>query len=208
MKPKSTDDLIKRYEQLVDAAVAESRLESHLDRFAVAYGLVAVAFCLVALAVLLGGCSPVARSVTPITPISSSHSQLTATEYDLAETEFSGDLASMPAELQAAADADCQRLLERRDAASAVVLGLVGLTGAGGLATIIPKDAEGAERKGWDIGLGATTLAAATTATILGAMVRNWSAEYERRCVSETPAVVEHPASDEVDHSPDPDGGV
>ena len=152
------------------------------------------------------GCSPVAHSVPPITE---SHSQLTATDYDAAETAFSGGLAPMPQEL---ADARCQMLLERRDTASAVVLGLVGLTGGAGLGTLIPKDATEDEQRRWDIGLGAAALAAATTATILGALVRSWSAEYERECISETegemegetPAPAEHPASDEID----PDGGV
>ena len=142
------------------------------------------------LAVLLAalvGCIPVARSVPPITE---SHEAITATMYGDAEDHFA-DAGNMVPESQADADADCQRLLERRDAASAVVLGLVGLTGAGGLATIIPKDAEGAERRGWDLGLGVTTLAAATTATVLGALARSWSADYERRCVSETPAAPE-----------------
>jgi hypothetical protein len=133
----------------------------------------------------LFGCSPVARSVPPI---SSSHSQLTATDYDAAENHFGGGnnmgLAPMPSEL---ADARCQMLLERRDTASAVVLGLVGLTGAGGVATLVPKDATGDERTAWDLGLGITTLVSATTATVLGALVRSWSAEYERECISETP---------------------
>jgi len=139
------------------------------------------------------GCSPVAHSIPPI---SSSHSQLTATDYDAVETAFGGGLAPMPAEL---ADAECQRLLNRRDTASAVVLGLVGLTGAGGLATIVPKDATGDERKAWDLGLGVTTLAAAATATILGALVRSWSAEFERECVSETEG---------TEIAPHTDGGV
>jgi hypothetical protein len=155
----------------------------------------------IAAGTLTTSCSPTARAVQPI---SSSHSQLTATDYDDAETAFSGGLASMPVELQAAADADCQRLLERRDTASAVVLGLTGLGGGTGLATLIPKDATPTEQRDWNLGLGVTTLAAATTATVMGALVRSWSAEYERRCVSETPAPPEHPESDEID----PDGGV
>jgi NAD/NADP transhydrogenase alpha subunit len=46
------------------------------------------------------------------------------------------------------------------------------------------------------LGLGVTTLAAATTATVLGALVRSWSAELESRCQTETPA---DPVPDEID---------
>lgn len=154
-----------------------------------------------ALAVLLLGCVPHPTAY----PISSSHSALTATDYDLAEAAFSGGLAPMPDEWAAIR---CQDLLDRRDTASAFVLGLTGLGGAGGLATLIPKDAPPDEVKRWDLGLGISTLAVATTATILGALVHAWSAEFERECNTEKPAAVEHPASDEDEPGEEPDGGT
>jgi hypothetical protein len=177
------------------------------DRFAVAYGLAAIVICLVALAVLLSGCSPTAHYIPPI---SSSHSAITASEYDLAESEFSGGLAPMPGDLQGAADAECQRLLDKRNLGRAFVYGLGGVTGVGGLATLIPKDATEEERKDWDLVLGIATLGTATATTILGAMVHAWTDQYERECVSETPipsetpTPVEHPSSDEIDA----DGGL
>lgn len=137
-------------------------------------------------------------------PISSSHSQLTASDYDEAEAAFSGGLMPMPDELAAVR---CQELLDKRDTASAFALGLTGLGGAGGLATLIPKDAPPDEVKRWDLGLGISTLEVATTATILGALVHAWSAEFERECNTEKPAAVEHPASDEVD-ADEQDGGA
>ena len=136
--------------------------------------------------VLCLGCSPVARSVPP--QISGSHSQLTASQYDDAETAFSGGLAPMPVELQAAADAECQRLLNKRNTGRAIVYGLGGLTGVGGVATLIPKDATDEEKERWNLGLGIVTLGTATATTILGALIQGWTDEYERRCVSETPA--------------------
>jgi len=149
---------------------------------------VLAALCLfVAIAGALGlfGCSPTARAVQPI---SSSHSQLTATDYDAAETAFSGGLAAMPSELQAAADRDCQRLLNKRNTGRAFVYGLGGVTGAGGLATLIPKDATKEERKQWDLAIGISTLGTATATMILGSLVHAWTDEYETRCLSETPA--------------------
>jgi len=169
-----------------------------------------VVFCVV-LAVALAfslssaSCSPTARAVQPI---SSSHSQLTATDYDAAETAFSGGLAPMPSELQAAADRECQRLLDKRNRGRAFVYGLGGLTGAGGLATLMPKDVTDEERKDWDLALGLATLGTATATTILGSLVHAWTDEYETRCMTETPAVVEHPATDEVDPTAEVDGGV
>lgn len=161
-------------------------------------------FGLIALVLFLSACSPIAMAIHPI---SESHSQLTASEYDDAEAAFSGGLASMPSELVAAADAECQRLLEKRDLASAFALGLTGLGGAGGLATLLPKDADPAEQRNWNLGLGISTLAVGTTAVILGALVRSWSARFEERCGTKAapdPPTVEHPASDEVD----PDAGT
>jgi len=188
-------------------------MKDNWDKFVIISGalqMVAWIILLVTLVVLVSSCSPVAHSITPVTE---SHSQITASQYDDAEYHFAGAGNMMPmsielqSEADAEADAECQRILNRRDTASAVVLGLVGLTGAGGLATIIPKDATDAERKGWDLGLGVTTLAAATTATILGALVRSWSAEYERECQTETPEPAEHLASDEVEQEGTDDAG-
>ncbi len=164
--------------------------------------LLIATIALLVCAIVGTSCSPVAHAVPPI---SESHSQITATTYDEVETAFSGGLAPMPADW---ADAECQRLLERRDTASAVVLGLVGLTGAGGVATLVPKEASESERRGWDLGLGIATLAAATTATVLGALVKSWSADYETRCITETPSPPEHPASDELEPAHDADGGM
>lgn len=179
------------------------------DLFPLASGLAAIVVCIVALAVLLAGCAPVAHSVTPI---SSSHSQITASQYNDAEESFSGGLASMPSELVAAADAECQRLLDKRNLARAFVYGLGGLTGVGGVATLIPKEATEEERKDWDLVLGVATLGTATATTILGALVQSWTDEYERDCITETPSEkpadepmpAEHAASDEVE----PDAGV
>jgi hypothetical protein len=150
--------------------------------------------------VLAFGCSPTARAVQPIT---ASHSQLTASDYEDAEAHFAGvELASMPDELQAAADRECQELLNKRNTGRAIVYGLGGLTGAGGIATLIPKDATEAERKQWDLGLGIATLGTATATTILGALVQSWTDEYETKCLTETP-----PAA-EIEPAHGADGGV
>ena len=169
-------------------------------------------FRLIVLVLFLSSCSPVARSVVPI---SESHSQITATTYDEAETAFSGGLASMPSELVAAADAECQRLLDKRNLARAFVYGLGGLTGSGGVATLIPKEATEEERKRWDLALGISTLGTATVTTILGALVQSWTDEYEHDCITETPTnrapepePAEHPEADEVDPSDPSDGGT
>ena len=111
-------------------------------------------------------------------------------------------------EAQAAADAECQRLLERRDLAAAFVLGFGTATGASGIGTLIPKETTPDERKRWDVSLGALTLGFAITGTILGAIVHSWSAEFERECVQETPAPTEHPTSDEVEPDDEPDSGL
>jgi len=164
--------------------------------------LVAAILALAAVIAVLAtsGCTP-----RPVAwPISSSHSQLTATDYDAAETAFSGGLSPLPYELEAY---DCQRLLDKRDNLSALALGLCSATGAGGLATLIPKDATEEERKKWDLGLGISTLALGITCTTLGAVVRNLSARFEERCGTDPapdPAPVEHPATDEVELAPSP----
>jgi hypothetical protein len=176
--------------------------------FIVIFGPFAVAILtLIAVAVLLTfGCSPRAHGVAPI---SSSHSALTASDYDLAETEFSGGLAALPPELQEAADRDCQRLLNKRNTGRAIVYGLGGLTGVGGITTLIPKDVTDEEKRRWDLGLGIATLGTATATTILGALVQSWTDEYERQCVTETPSVADHPASDETETATnDVDGGA
>ncbi len=170
------------------------------DRLILAVLLTFAVACAVAAVILLSGCAPhVARAAVPI---SESHSQITASEYDLVESAFAGgQLAPMPVEL---ADARCQALLEKRNTGRAIVYGLGGLTGAGGIATLIPKDATDEERKKWDLGIGLATLGTATVTTILGALVQSWTDEYERECITETPAPAEHPASDEIDA----DGGL
>jgi hypothetical protein len=133
------------------------------------------------LAAILAACAP----TRPVAyPISESHAPLTASDYDAAETAFGGGPMPLPAELAAV---DCQKLLDRRDTASAIALGLTSLTGAGGLATLIPKDASPDEAQRWNLGLGITTLAAATTATVLGALVRSWSARFEAECSTKQP---------------------
>jgi hypothetical protein len=129
-----------------------------------------------ALSALLAACAP----TRPVAyPISESHAPLTASQYEEAEVAFSGGPMPIPAELAAV---DCQRLLDRRDTASAFALGLTSLGGGTGLATLIPKDATPQEQRDWNLGLGITTLAAATTATVLGALVRSWSARFEAEC--------------------------
>jgi hypothetical protein len=158
--------------------------------------------CAIVVALVTLSCTPhVARVATPI---SSSHSQLTATDYDLAEAAFGGGLAPIPEELVGWTQRECQSLLNKRNLARAFKLGLVGLTGGSGVTTLIPKDADEDEQKAWDIALGGLTLTSATAATILGALEISWSNTYEQECNTEKPAPPEHPASDEVET----DGGV
>lgn len=160
----------------------------------------------VLLMVALGSCTKhVARVATPI---SESHSQLTATEYDLAEAAFAGGLAPMPEELVGWTQRECQELLDKRNRARAFKAGLVGLTGGAGFTTLMPKDTTEEERKAWDAALGSLTLASAISATILGALEISWSNIYEQECNIEKPAPVEHPAADEVDPAADVDGGT
>jgi hypothetical protein len=115
----------------------------------------------------------------------------------------------MPAELAAI---QCQELLDKRDTASAFALGLVGLGGAGGLATLVPKDTTKSEAARWDLGLGISTLLVGATATILGALVHSWSSEFESQCNTKpTPQPTD---SDEpgdtgrAGSTAEPDGGV
>lgn len=152
------------------------------------------------------GCTPhVARVATPI---SESHSQLTATEYDLAEAAFAGGgLAPLPVEFIGWTQQECQELFDKRNRARAFKLGLVGLTGGSGFTTLMPKDTTEEEQKAWDIALGGLTLASATAATILGALEISWSNTYEQECNIEKSAPADHPASDEVDADA-PDGGT
>jgi len=134
---------------------------------------------------------------------------VTASDYAEAEEHFAGGAVGGPKVLPAMAnpftniywdDARCQALLDKRDISSAMVLGFGGLTGAGGIAMLIPKDATDEERNRWNLGLGISTLAVATTATILGALVRSWSNVYEENCHTErSDEPYEHPASDEVE---------
>jgi|GEM_PF-3024258 hypothetical protein len=168
--------------------------------------ILALAFSAAVVGLLLGGCAP--RIARAAAPISSSHSQLTASDYDLAEAAFAGGgLAPMPVEL---ADARCQELMKKRDTGSALMTVFCATTGGTGFGTLMPKDVTLEERKKWDITLGALTLAFGITCTTLGALVKSWSEEFERECMTEVPkpevlpAPPEHPASDEVET----DGGV
>jgi hypothetical protein len=163
--------------------------------------LLAVALAVVVAILFSGGCSP-----HPVAyPISSSHSQLTATDYDLAEAEFSGGLAPLP---DALAAMECQEILNKRDNISAAMFGICGATGGAGLGTLIPKDVTPEERKKWDISLGAVTLALGIACTTMAAVVKNLSERFESQCATK-PASVEpvevptHPGSDEVEQ----DGG-
>jgi len=136
---------------------------------------------------MCSGCSShVARAAVPI---SESHSQITASEYDLVESAFAGgQLAPMPVEL---ADARCQELLEKRDLARAFSHGFGVATGGSGIATLIPKDASEKEKRDWDLVLGISTLALGITSTVLGGLVQSWTSQYELECMTETPAPVE-----------------
>ena len=140
-------------------------------------------------------------------PISESHSQMTASDYDEAETSFAGGLAPLPYELAATA---CQELLDKRNRVRAFKLGLIGLSGGSGFTTLMPKDATADERKVWDYTLGGLTLASATAATVLGAYEITLSAEFESECATKPAPVmvpmepVEHQISDENET----DGGV
>ena len=161
-------------------------------------------FAVVLISSLLFG--PIGCTPRPVAwPISGSHSQLTASDYEDAEREFSGGLMPLPDELAAVR---CQDLLDRRDMVSAIDLGLAGLGGAGGIATLIPKDATPDEAKRWDLGLGISTLCVGTTAVILGALVRSWSNEFETECKIEKAAPVDHAVADEVGIETDVDGGT
>jgi hypothetical protein len=162
---------------------------------AILYVLMAIFVPLnVALLFVPAGCGNVARVATPI---SSSHSQITPTEYDLAEAEFGGGLMPMPAEFDRWTDARCQELLDRRDALVISAATLGGITGAGGLATLVPKDATAEERKEWDLGLGISTLVSGATASTLMLVAKTLTERYEQNCRTEKPVPAEHPASDE-----------
>lgn len=165
---------------------------------------------LAVLAFATTSCAPhVARVATPI---SESHSNLTATEYDLAEAAFSGDARAAPP-ASGWTDAECQQLLDRRDGLLIAAATLGTLTGVGGIATLIPKDTTPEERKRWDLGVGLSTLLCGATASSLTLAAQALSTRYERNCRTEKIAPVEHPSSDEVELAPSPfdgdgDGGA
>ena len=168
------------------------------------YCVLAIAvLALVAIAIIgTHGCTPVAHAVPPI---SSSHSQITATEYDLAEAAFSGgQLVPMP---QDWADAECQRLLKKRNVARVFATGCGVATGGAGFGTLMPKDVTPEEKKAWDIALGGATLGFAVAGAVLDGLATAWTNEYETRCITETPAPPEHPTADEVEPT-EADGGA
>lgn len=123
------------------------------------------------------GCGPTARAVEPI---SSSHSQLTATDYDAAEAAFAGG-ALMPSPYVGYSDAECQDLLDKRDALLAVVAGLGGLTGAGGLVAVLPEDASRDMR----LGFGVTAVGLASLGTALVFASKSMSGRFEANCMTE-----------------------
>jgi hypothetical protein len=179
---------------------------------------VVVTFLFCAVAGMPWGCTPhVARAATQI---SESHSDITATEYDLAEAAFSGGARAVP-QTSGYTDFECQELLDRRDALLIATATLGTLSGVGGIATLIPKDTTPDERKRWDLGIGLSTLLCGATASTLTLAAQALSTRYERNCRTEKsapaaapdegPVVVEHAASDELELAPSPfegDGGV
>lgn len=132
--------------------------------------------------VLLAGCGGVARVAAPALPFET----VSPHDYAAAEAEFAGGQPEV--QVVYWTDARCQELLDRRDALVIAAATLGGITGAGGLTTVIPKDADADERRQWDLGLGISTLALGTTASALTLAARALSERYEQNCRTERPA--------------------
>lgn len=186
------------------------RLET-IAYFAVLLGpFAAVILAITVVAVLVAsGCTP--RVARVAAPISSSHSQLTASDYDLAEAAFAGEDRAVAPAASGWTDAECQELLDRRDGLLIAAATLGTLTGVGGITTLVPKDTTEAERKAWDLGVGLSTLLCGATASTLTLAAQALSTRYERNCRTEKPAPpapVEHPASDELELAPSPFDGA
>lgn len=150
-------------------------------------------------ALVLVGCGGVARVAAPALPFET----VSPHEYAAAEAEFGGGVGEAPVLYWT--DARCQALLDRRDGLVIAAATLGGLTGAGGLTTVVPKDLDEDERRQWDLGLGISTLALGTTASALTLAARALSERYEQNCRTERPVPPEHPAADE---EPVGDGGI
>lgn len=124
------------------------------------------------------GCAP-ARVATPI---SSSHSQLTATAYDEAETAFAGGPDAVDVANAYEADrARCQRLLDQRDGLLWAATFGAALGAGGGLGAVLPEDASRDARLG--VGISAAIVAAATAGFAVIAQSR--SREFEEFCRTE-----------------------
>jgi hypothetical protein len=151
----------------------------------------------VVVAALLG-CGGVARVAAPALPFET----VSPHDYATAEAAFAGTPPEAP--MPYWNDARCQELLDRRDGLLIAAATLGGLTGAGGLTTVVPKDLDKEEQERWDLGLGISTLALGATASAVTMAAHALSERYEQHCRTEAPA---HPAADEFDAQAQ-DGGV
>jgi hypothetical protein len=140
-------------------------------------GVLLVLAIIAYVSLLTTGCHPIAHALTPI---SSSHSQLTASEYDLAEAEFGGGAVTVPEPYWT--DVRCQELINRRDGLLIAAACLGGLTGVGGLASLIPKDATEKEKDDWAMGLGISTLGVGITASTLTFAAQTLTRKIEENC--------------------------
>jgi len=141
--------------------------------------IVAVIVGIVVVVFILPSCADsVARAYPPTV------GTVTPTEYDAAEEAFSGNPPPIvPAPYWT--DARCQKLLDRRDALLIAAAALGGLTGAGGVATLAPKDVDEKEGRRWDTALGISTLACGSAASTLTLAARTLTSRYEENCRTE-----------------------
>ena len=102
-------------------------------------------------------------------------------------------------------DERCQELLDKRDALVAIAASLGGLTGLGGLTSVIPSDMPDDKRQDMQLGLGITTVGLAAAGTGIVIASKSMTTKFEMYCSTQAPVPYEHPAEDEVDAA---DAGV
>jgi uncharacterized protein YceK len=154
-----------------------------VDRAMVVLGAVAVVLAVAAAALSLSGCGSVARVAAPV----AAHEVVSSAEYAAAEEEFGGGAIVAPAGAVSLWTVErCQETLDRRDALVAVTAGLGGLTGAGGLATVIPEDASRDMR----LGFGITTVVLAAATTAMTVAIKSLSDRFEMWCNTTPPPVM------------------